>query len=191
MGPTASRFRATWQNYVAGVNQYIAEARVGPNVTTPGTMIPGEYSVTGQPTGPDEWKVTDVIATASLVGGQFGKGGGNEVGRRSCSRRRPDQLRAADGRARLVSDFREREDPEAPTTVHEGTHFPYGEPPATDENVALPDAGTAVQEPVVPSSSSKAKAAQPPAFKGFQGHRAPRTPSWSPTPSRPGRARSP
>ena len=33
----------------------------------------------GRPQGPDDWKVTDLFSTASLVGGIFGKGGGREL----------------------------------------------------------------------------------------------------------------
>ena len=60
-------------NYVAGINRYITEARVNP------LKMPGEYAAIGSPQGPDDWKVTDVIATASLIGGIFGKGGGREL----------------------------------------------------------------------------------------------------------------
>ena len=165
-GPEGEQVQTDVQNYVDGVNQYIAEARVGPPVTETGSMLPGEYQLTGHPAGPDEWEVTDVIATASLVGGQFGKGGGGEV-RNALILEKAVEKFGIDGRD-VYEDFREREDPEAPTTVHEGTSFPYLPPPSSQEEVALPDAGTTVQEPVV-VASSKTKAAQPPAFKDFQG----------------------
>ena len=58
---------------MAGINRYIAEARVNP------LKMPGEYAAIGKPAGPQDWKVTDVIATASLIGGIFGKGGGREL----------------------------------------------------------------------------------------------------------------
>ena len=61
------------EHYIAGVNRYIAEARLDPS------KLPGEYAAIGRPQGPDPWKATDVIATASLVGGIFGKGGGAEL----------------------------------------------------------------------------------------------------------------
>ena len=60
-------------HYVAGINQYIAEAKLDP------TKMPGEYAAIDQPPGPEPWKATDIIATASLVGGIFGKGGGGEL----------------------------------------------------------------------------------------------------------------
>ena len=73
------RGRPAWRssedvtNYVAGINRYITEARVNP------LKMPGEYAAIGKPAGPQDWKVTDVIATASLIGGIFGKGGGREL----------------------------------------------------------------------------------------------------------------
>ena len=57
--------------YVAGVNQYISEAKVN------AAKLPAEYVAFA--TSPAPWKATDVIATASLIGGIFGKGGGNEL----------------------------------------------------------------------------------------------------------------
>src|SRR3954454_1803546 len=57
--------------YVAGINAYIAAARLTPN------LMPSEYAAFGKPV--QDWKITDVIATASLIGGIFGKGGGNEL----------------------------------------------------------------------------------------------------------------
>ena len=58
-------------DYVAGINKYIAEARLDP------TKLPAEYAAVGETL--EDWKATDVIATAALVGGIFGKGGGREV----------------------------------------------------------------------------------------------------------------
>ena len=57
-------------SYVDGINAYIQQARIDPS------KMPGEYAALGHPAGPEDWKVTDVISTASLVGGIFGKGGG-------------------------------------------------------------------------------------------------------------------
>ena len=41
------------------------------------TLMPAEYVLLGKPIEP--WKPTDVVAMASLVGGIFGQGGGNEL----------------------------------------------------------------------------------------------------------------
>ena len=64
---------------ISGVNKYIAEARLDP------TKMPGEYAAINRPQGPDDWKTTDIIATAALVGGIFGNGGGGEHCARTCS----------------------------------------------------------------------------------------------------------
>src|SRR4051794_67606 len=58
-------------NYVAGINEYITEAQLDPS------KKPAEYSLLGIQLEP--WKGTDVIATASLIGGIFGTGGGQEL----------------------------------------------------------------------------------------------------------------
>ena len=57
--------------YVAGVNQYIREARTDPS------KLPAEYPALGKM--PADWKATDTVAIASLIGGIFGKGGGGEA----------------------------------------------------------------------------------------------------------------
>src|SRR3954454_10821709 len=69
----SDQLRALLSSYVAGVNAYIAEARLNP------TKVPGEYAAINQPRGPDEWKATDVVATAAVVGAIFGVGGGEEL----------------------------------------------------------------------------------------------------------------
>ncbi|MEO8091228.1 MAG: penicillin acylase family protein [bacterium] len=167
-GAEGLQVQADVQNYVDGINQYIAEARDGPAVDQALSTIPGEYYLTNHPAGPDEWQVTDVIATALVVAGQFGKGGGGEVGNALVLEKAVAEFGAGDGRD-VFDDFRSREDTEAPTTVHDGTPFPYGVPPASPDDVALPDPGTTVQEPIVagPPPPPKAKAAQPPPFKGL------------------------
>ena len=79
--------------------------------------MPGEYAAIGRPLGPDDWKVTDLIATASLVGGIFGKGGGQELAQVAarCSAL-ADALRQKRG-ASCGRSSRAFEDPDAPTTV--------------------------------------------------------------------------
>jgi acyl-homoserine lactone acylase PvdQ len=104
-------------NYVAGINQYIAEARLDP------TRMPGEYAALGRPQGPDDWKVTDLIATASLVGGIFGKGGGRELAESALLNAFTDRFGAKRGRT-LWEQFAAFDDRDAPTTV-QGKRFPY------------------------------------------------------------------
>jgi acyl-homoserine lactone acylase PvdQ len=123
-------------NYVAGINAYIDEARTNP------LKMPGEYAAIGRPAGPESWKVTDVIATASLIGGIFGKGGGREL--ESAQLLRSAQGRFGRRRGRAVwRDLRTAEDPEAPETVH-ARRFPYRAEPHSLRrgSLAIPDRGS-------------------------------------------------
>ena len=125
--------------YVDGVNTYIDEAMSDP------TKLPGEYAAFNKM--PEPWKATDVIAEASLIGGIFGKGGGEEL--RSAIFLRALEERFGRRRARRVwSDFRAKNDPEAPTTVLK-KRFPYETgSPFSRRGLALPDPGSVKFEPV-------------------------------------------
>src|SRR3954451_14659816 len=72
-GAEGAQIQGDVQAYVDGINAYINQAKLNPS------LMPGEYGAITQPTGPTEWNVRDVIATAALVGGIFGKGGGGEL----------------------------------------------------------------------------------------------------------------
>jgi hypothetical protein len=133
-------------NYVAGINHRIAEIRANP------LLMPGEYPLLGHPSGPEDWKVTDVISIASLVAGIFGKGGGNEVNSALVLEAAQKRFGKRAGR-RVFADFRRANDPEAPTTVH-GRHFPYM-PVPEHAQAALPDPGTTVKQDVLASSSAR------------------------------------
>ena len=137
-------------NYIDGINAYITEAKLNP------LLMPGEYAAINRPQGPDPWKGTDLIATASLVGGIFGKGGGRELETaellQSFRKRFGDRVGT-----RLWSDFMSYEDPEAPTTVHYDnrsrrrrarTRFTYEAVPKRirSGSVALPDPGSVKRE---------------------------------------------
>ncbi|MGI8631971.1 MAG: penicillin acylase family protein [Solirubrobacterales bacterium] len=142
-------------NYTAGVNEYIDEAKTDPS------KMPGEYAAIGQPQGPDGWKTTDIIATAALVGGIFGKGGGTEVENavtRHLFRKRFGGKRGE----KLYRAFRSAEDPEAPTTTDK--RFPYRVRPSKPEGRALPDRGFVSKQPLVVaatgSGQEKAKASR-------------------------------
>jgi acyl-homoserine lactone acylase PvdQ len=116
-GQRGRRLQDDALSYVAGVNQYIAEARLDP------TKMPGEYAAIGKPLGPDQWKVTDLFSTASLVGGIFGKGGGREIAESQLLDAFKGRFGAKQGRT-LWEQFAAFDDPDAPTTV-KGTRFPY------------------------------------------------------------------
>src|SRR3954465_15530142 len=134
------------QSYVDGINAYINESKLNPS------LLPGEYGAINQPTGPEPWKVSDIIATAALVGGIFGKGGGRELNSALILEAARKKFGQKPGK-RVWSDFRSAEDPEAPTTVH-GKRFPYEATPkkVAAGSVALPDPGSVKPVPVAAGS---------------------------------------
>ena len=129
-------------------------------------MMPGEYAAIGKPQGPDDFKPEDLVAIASLVGAIFGNGGGDELGSAQVLEAAQKRFGAKRGKA-VWADFREAEDPEAPTTVHDGKSFPYEVPPkhAAAGSLALPDAGSFkdTQGKTISHSSSAASASSGPA----------------------------
>ena len=143
------------QAYVAGVSRYIAEARLDP------TKLPGEYAATLRPGGPEPWRVEDVIATASLVGGLFGKGGGREI--TQVKLLRLFEQRFGERRSeRLWREWSAYEDPDAPTTLDDA-RFPYQVPSEDppDDVVALWDEGTLREHRVRPRPGSAAARSTP------------------------------
>src|SRR5438270_588012 len=70
-GALGSQLVEYLNNYVQGINAYIDAATMGL------APMPAEYAAFGKV--PSHWTGTDVIAEASLIGGIFGKGGGNEL----------------------------------------------------------------------------------------------------------------
>jgi acyl-homoserine lactone acylase PvdQ len=118
--------------YVEGINAYVTAANLDPN------LKPGEYTLLNKPMEP--WKPTDVIAIASLVGGIFGQGGGNELNSALTMQSFVKRMGKKAGR-RAWADFRSKNDPEAPTTVSK--RFPYETRSAfAERGLALPDPGS-------------------------------------------------
>ena len=101
--------------YVEGINAYVAAAKADPQ-----NLQPAEYSLLGQPM--ESWKPTDIIAIASLVGGIFGRGGGNELSSALTMESFVERMGKKAGR-KAWRGFREKNDPEAPTTIER--KFPY------------------------------------------------------------------
>ncbi len=150
-GPEGAALQKDVADYVAGINAYIAEARLNP------LKLPAEYALLGKTL--DDWKATDVVATAALVGGIFGKGGGSEVESSQVLTAARQKFGIIDG-TQVWNDFRRQNDPEAPTTV-KGTTFSY-QPNRNDNQAALamPDAGSVVDSssaPPAPTDSALAK----------------------------------
>ena len=153
-GADGARLKQDLDNYVAGINAYISETRLN------ALKLPGEYAAIGRPQGPEAWKPTDIVATASLVGGIFGKGGGGELRQAQLLQSFTKRFGSKRGR-RLWLDFRSPEEPEAPTTV-QGRSFPYQAPPkrVAKGSVAMPDAGSVTEQPVVESSTGSKRGAR-------------------------------
>ena len=126
--------RADLAEYVAGINAYIAEARLNP------LKMPAEYAAIGRLQGPEDWKGTDTVATALVVGAILGVGGGGEL----ASAQVLERARARFGKRRgmrVWRDFRSGDHPSAPTTVR-GQRFPYPRRSGKRRGLALPDPGS-------------------------------------------------
>src|SRR4051794_26485572 len=151
----AAMLKADLAAYVAGINQYIAEARLDPR------KMPGEYAAIEQPQGPADWKPTDVVATADVVGAIFGAGGGRELPSALVLERAMKRFGKRAGR-RVWHDFRSAEDPEAPTTIRK--RFPYGATPTHPRGVALPDPGSVTDLRAADPSAAKSASSFPSAM---------------------------
>ncbi|MGW1163781.1 penicillin acylase family protein [Streptomyces sp. NPDC002513] len=133
--------------YLAGVNAYI-------DASDSGRYFPGEYVLTGHKDAItnagtiEHFKVTDMVALASVIGALFGSGGGGEVNNAISLLAAQSQYGVAEG-TKVWESFRERNDPEAVLTVHNGERFPYASKPDSPQGEALPDAGSVTQEPLV------------------------------------------
>jgi acyl-homoserine lactone acylase PvdQ len=139
-------------NFVDGINAYIQNAE---NPLNTASMMPSEYAALG--TLPQPWKLTDVIAEASLIGGIFGLGGGGQVDSAITLQKLEQRLGKLRGR-RAWSDFREVDDPESPSTIT-GKRFPYELGNAfSPKGLALPDPGSVTFPPIGSPSASSAAA---------------------------------
>ena len=113
-GAEGAQLKQDLLDYVDGVNAYIAEARSDPE------KMPVEYPALNQEI--EDWKPTDTVAIASLIGGIFGKGGGEEakVSLAYQALRKRFGRRAGQG---VYDDFRDFDNRDAPTTTNR--RFPY------------------------------------------------------------------
>ncbi|MER5910563.1 penicillin acylase family protein [Streptomyces sp. NPDC001982] len=133
--------------YLDGINAYI-------DASDSGRYFPGEYVLTGHKDSItnagtiDHFKITDLVALASVVGSLFGAGGGGEVNNALSLIAAQSKYGVEEG-TRIWESFRERNDPEAVLTVHNGESFPYATKPDSPRGEALPDAGSVTQEPLL------------------------------------------
>ncbi|WP_217238866.1 penicillin acylase family protein [Streptomyces sp. AC555_RSS877] len=132
--------------YVAGINAYI-------DASDSGRSFPGEYVLTGHKDSVtnagtiDHFKPTDLVALASVIGALFGSGGGGEVNNALSLLAAQQKYGVTEG-TKVWESFRERNDPEAVLTLHDGS-FPYATKPADPQGLALPDAGSVTEEQLV------------------------------------------
>ncbi|WP_328745894.1 penicillin acylase family protein [Streptomyces sp. NBC_00285] len=137
--------------YLSGINSYI-------DASDSGRYFPGEYVLTGHKDSVtnagtiDHFKITDLVALASVIGALFGSGGGGEVNNAISLMAAQQQYGVAKG-TEVWESFRERNDPEAALTVHNGESFPYATKPAAPQGEALPDAGSVSTVPLVYDAS--------------------------------------
>ncbi|MFD5951010.1 penicillin acylase family protein [Streptomyces collinus] len=132
--------------YLDGINSYI-------DASDKGRTFPGEYVLTGHKDSVtnagtiEHFKITDLVALASVIGALFGSGGGGEVNNALSLMAAQEKYGVTEG-TKVWESFRMRNDPEAVLTQHDGS-FPYGTKPADPQGAALPDAGSVKPEPLV------------------------------------------
>jgi len=145
IGNLARRYGAEGAKYAAGVDDFLAGINAAQQAMCPaGSPVaptcPVEYGALQiRPTPFDR---ADIVFIASLVGGIFGKGGGQEDVNARWLQQLQGQLGAAAGR-RVYDDLREVADPEAPTTSP--TPVPFGLPGPLDATATLLPAVGAAQ----------------------------------------------
>jgi acyl-homoserine lactone acylase PvdQ len=146
-GARGAQALADSKAYVDGINAYI-------DASDSGRYFPGEYVLTGHKDSItnagtiDHFKLTDLVALASVIGSLFGSGGGGEVNNALSLLSAQSKYGVTEG-TKLWESFRERNDAEAVLTVHDGESFPYASKPASAQGEALPDAGSVAQEQLV------------------------------------------
>src|SRR6185437_725209 len=74
--PGGAQLYADATSYVNGINAYINQAEQPLNYLT---MMPAEYAAIGQPQGPAPFTLENLVSIATLVGGIFGNGGGDQL----------------------------------------------------------------------------------------------------------------
>ncbi|MGW5644673.1 penicillin acylase family protein [Saccharopolyspora sp. NPDC003752] len=148
------------KSYVDGINEYIDRSYNG-------RYFPGEYVATGH-VDPitnagriEPFRLTDLVVLASLVGAQFGGGGGNEV-QNAVARMSLHERFGPERGEQIWAAFRAENDPEAISTIHDGQSFPYGGTPADPRGVVLPDPGSvSAQQLIFDPTGSAVEAAEP------------------------------
>ncbi len=133
-GADEQRFLNAADAFIAGINK--AQKDMCPLIVAP--SCPAEYLAL-QKTVKD-WGLADLTYVASLVGGIFGKGGGQEYENAIWLQRLMKKFGATEGKA-IYDDLREKNDVEAPTTASNYTPYDLGKVKPNQPGVAMPDLG--------------------------------------------------
>ncbi|WP_370945898.1 penicillin acylase family protein [Amycolatopsis sp. cg5] len=146
-GPRGAQALADAKSYLEGVNKYITDSHAG-------RYFPGEYVLTGHVDSItnvgtiDPFTLTDLVVLASVVGAQFGAGGGGEVQQAVAKMALQEKYGLEQGE-KVWQTLRSEDDPETVKTVHDGSTFPYGKTPANPQGLAMPDKGTVTGQQLV------------------------------------------
>ncbi|MCW2608042.1 MAG: hypothetical protein JWO60_2735 [Frankiales bacterium] len=137
------RFGAEGQKLVDAVDDFVAGINAAQDALCPVLVAPTcpvEYAALQQL--PTDYTPADIVYIASLVGGIFGRGGGNEYANADFLQKLQTSYGAVNGR-KVFDDLKERDDPEAVITIP--TRFPYDVPGTVDPRaVALQKLGAPV-----------------------------------------------
>jgi acyl-homoserine lactone acylase PvdQ len=97
-GPDGQQILADASSYVNGINAYIDKAKQPLNTLT---MMPAEYTALGMAQGPAPFTLQNLVSIATLVGGIFGNGGGDQLSNavlyQSLTQKFGRERRAVDG----------------------------------------------------------------------------------------------
>ncbi|MBB4687170.1 penicillin acylase family protein [Amycolatopsis jiangsuensis] len=146
-GPRGEQGLADAQAYLDGINKYITDSHQG-------RYFPGEYVLTGHVDAItnagtiEPFKLTDLVVLASVVGAQFGAGGGGEVQNAVAKLALQEKYGAEQGE-QVWQSLRAESDPEAVKTLHDGQKFPYGNTPENPQGMAMPDPGSVTGQQLV------------------------------------------
>jgi acyl-homoserine lactone acylase PvdQ len=145
--PKGAQALADARSYVDGINTYITQSYNG-------RYFPGEYVLTGHVDAItnagkiDPFTLPDLVVLASVIGAQFGGGGGGEVQSAITRMAFQEHYGVTEGEKQWQA-FRAQNDPEAVLTLHNGQSFPYGQAPANPQGVAMPDKGSVTPQQLV------------------------------------------
>jgi acyl-homoserine lactone acylase PvdQ len=151
-GALGQQIKDGLEEYTAGINQYIAEAR------NDATKMPAEYAAVLQTL--EDWRTTDVVAVATLVQATFAAGGGREEDSAALLQALQAKHGETAGRE-LWRDLRHADDPEAPVTTTRKYRYPRVAG-ALFPGTAMPDPGSiSDQNPLSAMAAAMAAAGLP------------------------------